>query len=131
VGEIYRKVCGEGDGGVVEHLSSLIPGQRFAQVRGQVLVGAEQGVLDRVGVIAVRHGDRAQVVVLAICSGGQPFLRPSATRSRSSGSAPTLRSFGRLRDSLAAVSASYARYASRRPCHAISQEKSIPPRGPR
>ena len=41
------------------HLGALVPGQRLAQVRGQVFHRVEEGPY-RVGVVPVRQRDRAQ-----------------------------------------------------------------------
>jgi hypothetical protein len=43
------------------HFGFLILGQRFAQLRGQLLHAGEQGVPDRVGVMVVGQGERVQV----------------------------------------------------------------------
>src|ERR1700733_10884859 len=58
--EIDRQVSGPGEGRVPGHLGALGPGERPAQVRGQILDRIEQRVLDRVRVVAVRQRDRAQ-----------------------------------------------------------------------
>ena len=54
VSEVDRQVNGEGEGGMLGHLGALIPGQRPAQVHGQPVHRAGQGVLHRGGGVTGR-----------------------------------------------------------------------------